>query len=59
MALRHLAERVHPDRLVLGSDDSFPPADQDPLASLRAAGFTADEIHQIAELNPRNLFSRL
>jgi len=59
MALRHLAERVHPDRIVLGSDDSFPPADHDPLASLRAAGFTADEIHQIAELNPRNLFSRL
>jgi aminocarboxymuconate-semialdehyde decarboxylase len=55
-ALRYLASRVGVDRLVIGSDDSFPPADHDPLASLRAAGFTADEIHQIAETTPRRLF---
>ena len=55
-ALRYLASRVGVDRLVIGSDDSFPPADHDPLASLRAAGFTAAEIHEIAETTPRHLF---
>jgi aminocarboxymuconate-semialdehyde decarboxylase len=55
-ALRYLASRVGVDRLVIGSDDSFPPADHDPLASLAAAGFTADEIDHIAELTPRRLF---
>ena len=55
-ALRYLASRVQVDRLVIGSDDSFPPADRDPMGSLRRAGFSADEIHRIAELNPRGLF---
>jgi aminocarboxymuconate-semialdehyde decarboxylase len=55
-ALRYLAERVQTDRIVLGSDDSFPPADRDPLASLRAAGFAAADMHRIAEENPRRLF---
>ena len=55
-ALRYLAGRVGVDRLVIGSDDSFPPADHDPLASLRAAGFSADEIRRIGEANPRRLF---
>ncbi len=56
VALRHLADLVKVDRIVIGTDDSFPPADHDPLASLSAAGFTPEEIHQIAELNPRGLF---
>ena len=55
-ALRYLAGRVGVDRLVIGSDDSFPPADHDPLASLRAAGFSAEEIRRIGEANPRRLF---
>ena len=55
-ALRYLASRVGIDRLVIGSDDSFPPADHDPLASLRTAGFTADDIERIGEANPRRLF---
>jgi len=55
-ALRYLADRVGIDRLVVGSDDGFPPADHDPLASLRAAGFTAGDIERIAEANPRRLF---
>jgi aminocarboxymuconate-semialdehyde decarboxylase len=55
-ALRYLASRATTDRLVLGSDDSFPPADHDPLGSLRRAGFTAAEIHRVAESNPRALF---
>jgi argininosuccinate lyase len=33
---RGLIDRVGADRVVLGSDDSFPPADQDPMATLRA-----------------------
>ena len=55
-ALRYLASRVSVDRIVLGSDDSFPPADLDPLASLRAAGFDAAEVRTITEHNPRSLF---
>ncbi|HEV8583961.1 MAG TPA: amidohydrolase family protein [Methylomirabilota bacterium] len=55
-ALRYLAERVGVERLVIGSDDSFPPADHDPLTSLRAAGFGAEEIRRIGEDNPRRLF---
>jgi aminocarboxymuconate-semialdehyde decarboxylase len=55
-ALRYLASRVQIDRIVLGSDDSFPPADRDPLASLRAAGFEPAEIRRIADENPRELF---
>jgi aminocarboxymuconate-semialdehyde decarboxylase len=41
---------------VLGSDDSFPPADRDPLASVRAAGFGAADVKRITEENPRELF---
>jgi aminocarboxymuconate-semialdehyde decarboxylase len=55
-ALRYLKQQVQCDRMVLGTDDSFPPADSDPLGSLRSAGFTAEEIHQIAEVNPAQLF---
>jgi aminocarboxymuconate-semialdehyde decarboxylase len=55
-ALRYLAERVKTDRIVLGSDDSFPPADRDPLASLRAAGFGIADVKRITEENPRELF---
>jgi aminocarboxymuconate-semialdehyde decarboxylase len=55
-ALRYLAGRVGVERLVIGSDDGFPPADHAPLASLRAAGFSADEVHRIGETNPRRLF---
>ncbi len=55
-ALRYLAERVGTERIVLGSDDSFPPADHDPLASLRAAGFGAADLKKITEENPRGLF---
>jgi aminocarboxymuconate-semialdehyde decarboxylase len=56
VALRYLASRVGVDRMVLGSDDGFPPADHDPLASLRAAGFDEREIAGITETTPRRLF---
>ena len=49
-------DRVASDRIVLGTDDSFPPADADPLGSLQKAGFSAAEVEQIAETNPRRLF---
>jgi aminocarboxymuconate-semialdehyde decarboxylase len=58
-ALRYLVSRVGADRLVIGSDDGFPPADHDPLGSLRRAGFSEEEILRIADANPRELFARL
>jgi len=58
-ALRFLADVVGIDRLVLGTDYSFPPADLQPLGGLRAAGLGAADIRRIADENPRRLFSRL
>lgn len=57
--LQFLAGLVGLDRLVLGTDYSFPPADMSPLASIKAAGFSAAEVEQIVEINPRRLFPRL
>jgi aminocarboxymuconate-semialdehyde decarboxylase len=54
-ALRYLADKVGTDRMVLGSDDPFPPMDRDPLASVKAAGFGAADVALIAEQNPRRL----
>jgi aminocarboxymuconate-semialdehyde decarboxylase len=54
-ALRYLAAKVQTDRLVLGSDDPFPPMDKDPLASVKGAGFSAEEVKRIADDNPRRL----
>lgn len=54
-ALRYLAEKVDTDRIVLGSDDPFPPMDKDPLASLKQAGFSVQEMTRIADDNPRRL----
>lgn len=58
-AVRWLADLVSIDRLVLGSDYSFPPADHDPVANLRRAAFTADELWRVLEANPRQLFKNL
>jgi aminocarboxymuconate-semialdehyde decarboxylase len=58
-ALRYLAQLVTTARIVVGSDESFPPADRDPLGSLRRAGFTAEDIRRISDDNPRALFPRL
>ena len=57
--LRWLAERVTVDRVVLGSDYSFPPADRDPVATVRRARFSEAEIRRIVEENPVILFPRL
>jgi aminocarboxymuconate-semialdehyde decarboxylase len=57
--LKWLASRVSVDRIVLGSDYSFPPADLDPVGTTRKAGFSDAEFNIIAEDNPRLLFPRL
>jgi aminocarboxymuconate-semialdehyde decarboxylase len=57
--LRWLAERVSVGRIALGSDYSFPPADLDPLATIRRAGFSDVDIRAIAEDTPRALFPML
>jgi aminocarboxymuconate-semialdehyde decarboxylase len=54
--LRFLADLVGIDRIMLGTDYSFPPADLTPMRTLQAAGFSAPEIEQIAEGNPRRMF---
>ena len=54
-ALRYLASKVETDRLVLGSDDPFPPMDKDPLSSVKRARFSAGDIARIADENPRRL----
>lgn len=56
-ALRYLAAKVDIDRMVLGSDDPFPPMDRDPLASLRQAGFSTPEMARISDENPRRLLN--
>jgi aminocarboxymuconate-semialdehyde decarboxylase len=57
--LRWLASRVSVDRIALGTDYSFPPADNTPMQTVFDAGFSAAEIKVIAEDNPRALFPRL
>jgi aminocarboxymuconate-semialdehyde decarboxylase len=58
-SLRFLADLVGIDRLLLGTDYSFPPADLDPLASLRAAGFDDAQVLAIACDNVLRLFPRI
>jgi aminocarboxymuconate-semialdehyde decarboxylase len=57
--LRFLIDAVGLDNVVLGTDYSFPPADMEPLALLRATGLSAAEIRAIADDNPRRVFGRL
>jgi aminocarboxymuconate-semialdehyde decarboxylase len=57
--LAWLAGRVGVDRIVLGSDYSFPPADPDPVTIVRTAGFSAADQARILETNPLALFPRL
>jgi len=58
-SLRFLADLVGVDRLLLGTDYSFPPADLDPLASLRAASFDDAQVQAIACDNVRRIFPRI
>jgi aminocarboxymuconate-semialdehyde decarboxylase len=58
-SLRFLADLAGIDRLLLGTDYSFPPADLDPLDSLRAAGFDGAQTQMIACDNARRIFPRI
>jgi aminocarboxymuconate-semialdehyde decarboxylase len=57
--LRFLVDLVGDENIVLGTDYSFPPADMEPLASLRTAGLSAAQVRAITDDNPRRVFTRL
>lgn len=57
--LAWLAGRVGVGQIVLGSDYSFPPADPDPVAIVRRAGFSEADQTRILEANPLDLFPGL
>lgn len=59
MQLRWLAEAVSVERVVLGSDYSFPPADLDPVGTVRKAGFSEVDTAKILDDNARQLMPRL
>lgn len=56
--LRFLAELAGSDRIMLGTDYSFPPADMSPLSTLAQAGFSKAEVDAIASGNALRLFPR-
>jgi aminocarboxymuconate-semialdehyde decarboxylase len=58
-ALRFLIDIAGVENVHLGTDYSFPPADMEPLALLKAAGLSKADTDAIAEGNPRRLFARL
>ena len=55
-ALKFLAKIVGYDRILLGSDYPFPPADHDPLQSLVNASFTNSQVEQIGYTNITHAF---
>ena len=59
MQLRWLAEAASVDRIVLGSDYSFPPADLDPVGTVREAGFAEADVSKILDGNALKLMPRL
>lgn len=56
--LRYLADLAGIDRIMMGTDYSFPPADLTPLSTLKAAGFTGPQIEAITIGNALRLFPR-
>jgi aminocarboxymuconate-semialdehyde decarboxylase len=58
-ALRFLIDIAGIDNVQLGTDYSFPPADMEPLALLKAAGLSKADSDAISDVNPRRLFSRM
>jgi aminocarboxymuconate-semialdehyde decarboxylase len=58
-ALRFLIEVAGIENVVLGTDYSFPPADMEPLGTLRAANLQPAQIRAIADDNPRRVFTPL
>ena len=59
MHLRWLAQAVSIERMLLGSDYSFPPADLDPVGTVRRAAFSDMETAKILDYNARALMPRL
>jgi aminocarboxymuconate-semialdehyde decarboxylase len=59
MQLRWLAEAAGVDRIVLGSDYSFPPADLDPIGTVRKTGFADADVAKILDHNALKLMPRL
>ena len=59
MHLRWLAEAAGVERMLLGSDYSFPPADLDPVGTVRRAGFSEVETARILDGNARELMPGL
>jgi aminocarboxymuconate-semialdehyde decarboxylase len=59
MQLRWLAEAASVERIVLGSDYSFPPADLDPIGTVRKAGFADSAVAKILDQNALDLMPRL
>jgi aminocarboxymuconate-semialdehyde decarboxylase len=57
--LHWLADRVTVERVVLGSDYSFPPADRNPVMTVQRAGFTPEEERAIMNDNALSLFPAL
>ncbi len=57
--LRFLAELVGIDRIMMGTDYSFPPADMSPLSTLKQAGFAPSDIEAINVGNALRIFSRI
>ena len=57
--LRWLATRVSVGRIVMGSDYSFPPADRDPVGTVRRAGFDSFDENAILSGNALELFPAL
>lgn len=57
--LKWLAARVSVDRIALGTDYSFPPADTDPIGTVKRAGFSEAEARAILYDNARALFPPL
>src|SRR5262245_63236042 len=57
--LRFLIELAGLDNVVLGTDYSFTPADLEPLALLRSAGWSAGEIEALAGADRTRVFGGL
>ena len=58
-ALRFLIDIAGIGNVLLGTDYSFPPADMEPLALLKAAGLSKSDSDAISDGNPRRLFARM
>jgi len=55
--LRYLAGLVGTDRVMLGTDYPFPPRDDDPVASIKAAGIAGADFDKVLRGNAAALFN--